>query len=50
VRGSEAQIADSARRMANRTHGCVTIAVVVAQYHRKQCDLKPEGGVEHKEN
>lgn len=50
VRGTEAQIADSARRMANRTHGCVTIAVVVAQYHRKQCDLKPEGGVEHKGN
>lgn len=50
VRGTEAEVLASAQRMASRTRGCVTIAVVVAQYHRRACDLKPEGGVEHKEN
>jgi hypothetical protein len=36
--------------MATRTGGCVTICVVVAQYHRRRCEEKPEGGVEHEEN
>lgn len=50
VRGTEHQVMAAAQRMANRTRGCVTLAVVVAQYHRRQCELKPEGGVDHKEN
>lgn len=42
--GTPAQIEAAARRMAQRTRSCVTIAVVVGQYHLKRCDQVPDGG------
>lgn len=44
VEGTQAEIAKAAVRMSRRTRHCVVVAVVVAHYHRRNCDEMPRGG------
>lgn len=44
VTGTQDEIAAAASRMARRTRSCVTVAVVVAHYHRRNCEVHPRGG------
>ncbi len=51
VLGTEAQIEAAARRLAARTRGCVTICVVVAEYHVSTCETMPRrAGVVYREH
>lgn len=44
VTGTIDEIERASVRMARRTGSCVTIAVVVGHYHRRNCEEHPRGG------
>ena len=46
VRGTEAEIAAAAGRLARQTKTCVTVAVVVAYHHRRGCEDRRSAGVD----
>jgi hypothetical protein len=46
VTGTEAQIADAASRLASRTKSCVTVAIVVAYHHRRDCADRRTSGID----
>lgn len=50
VSGTQSQIEAAASRMARRTRGCVTIAVIVGQYHLRTCEQFPRGGFDPEGN
>ena len=46
VTGTESEIEAAACRMARRTKQCVTVAVAIANYHRRGCKDLPAGGLD----
>jgi hypothetical protein len=44
VTGTQAEVEAAAMRMSRRTKACVTVAVAVAHYHRRNCGDLPRGG------
>ena len=44
VSGTQAEVEAAAMRMSRRTKTCVTVAVAVGHYHRRNCDELPRGG------
>lgn len=44
VSGTQSEVEAAAMRMSRRTKTCVTVAVAVGHYHRRNCDELPRGG------
>lgn len=44
ISGSDDEIAAAAAKLAHETKSCVTVAVAISQYHRRDCEEVKGGG------